>query len=310
MKKQIQVLKHSSLRDSPAASAFVFDYLSIINGPVFVPGTPAGFTISKSFRSDFFTIARVVSGKMKISIDMKEYEMLPGGVFISVPYSLKQISEAEPDCRISGISFTFRMFTDLLINEKIYDVIEFFNSKNFSPLMLDDHETQLYDKLISSITERAVKLASHVYGRELLANSIADFLFELGAISRVKLDITSLNYGRKEDLVMRFSRMAMQYHTQQRNLAFYSDRLFVTSKHLSETVKELTGKTASQIIHELDITEAKRFLIETDLSISEISYELNFSSPAFFSKFFTRLSGESPKDYRKHSFLRPARQEP
>jgi AraC family transcriptional activator of pobA len=56
-----------------------------------------------------------------------------------------------------------------------------------------------------------------------------------------------------------------------------------------------------QVVHEFLIVEAKKYLKHTDYSISEIAYRLNFEDPAYFSRFFSKQTATSPKEYRGKS---------
>lgn len=90
----------------------------------------------------------------------------------------------------------------------------------------------------------------------------------------------------------------MQFRSQ-RNVTAYADQLTLTSKYLTETVKEITRKTAGEIIDDFVILEAKLLLDNPALSISEIADELHFSDQSFFGKYFKRHTGFSPKEYRQ-----------
>lgn len=74
----------------------------------------------------------------------------------------------------------------------------------------------------------------------------------------------------------------------------------MTVRHLSETLKNVLGKTASKIILEFQIKEAKAILLNTDKSISEIATELGFSDSFTFSHFFKQHLSISPSQYRKN----------
>ncbi len=82
------------------------------------------------------------------------------------------------------------------------------------------------------------------------------------------------------------------------SLNFYADQLCVSPKHLSESVKAVTGKSAHQLIAERLLLEAQTLLLQTDLTIGEIAYELKFHDPAHFYKFFTKFAGRSPSQFR------------
>ncbi len=81
-------------------------------------------------------------------------------------------------------------------------------------------------------------------------------------------------------------------------MSFYADKLFVTSKHLSAVLKEISDKTAGEWIDQRVILEAKLLLRSTGLNIQEISAKLNFANQSFFGKYFKHLTGMSPRDYR------------
>ncbi len=95
-----------------------------------------------------------------------------------------------------------------------------------------------------------------------------------------------------------------RYHRQKRFLDFYAERLGVSSKHLSRTVKRHTGIASLDWIEHYTISDAKILLRTTNLSIKEIAARLNFSSQSFFGKYFKKYEGISPKDFRRR--YRPA----
>ena len=79
----------------------------------------------------------------------------------------------------------------------------------------------------------------------------------------------------------------------------YADKMFLTPKHLSTMVKEVSGKTAGEWIDSLVILEAKAMLKSSEQSIQEIADELHFANQSFFGKYFKHHTGFSPKEYRK-----------
>jgi len=78
----------------------------------------------------------------------------------------------------------------------------------------------------------------------------------------------------------------------------YADALAVTPGHLSRVVRAETGLAASKVIEERIIREARRNLSYTNMSISEIAYDLGFIDPAYFSRFFSKSVGISPRKFR------------
>lgn len=96
----------------------------------------------------------------------------------------------------------------------------------------------------------------------------------------------------------RFIRLAQENFRDQRFLDFYAEKMEVTPKHLSRTVKKQTGYTAVEWIERFVILEAKVLLKSSNLNIQQISDELNFRSQSFFGKYFKKFTGMSPKEFR------------
>ena len=81
---------------------------------------------------------------------------------------------------------------------------------------------------------------------------------------------------------------------------YLKHKIHISPQHLSTTVNKITGKTVTDIIAKLVITDAEAKLKSTDLTIQEIAYSLNFPDISFFGKYFKRYTGMSPKQYREN----------
>jgi AraC family transcriptional activator of pobA len=75
--------------------------------------------------------------------------------------------------------------------------------------------------------------------------------------------------------------------------------LNVTPAQLRAASLEVTGKPPVRVLDERILLEAKRTLTYTNMTIAETAYSLGFSDPAYFSRFFSRLAGESAGSFRK-----------
>jgi AraC-like DNA-binding protein len=75
--------------------------------------------------------------------------------------------------------------------------------------------------------------------------------------------------------------------------------LHVTPNYLNKAVKQVTGKTALEQIHEMLILEAKILLKQNEMNVSEIADYLNFENPSYFTRLFKKRTGHTPLDYRK-----------
>lgn len=252
----------------------------------------------KHFRSDFLAMLLITAGKISLRIDLKEYTLEPGNIIIVAPNSVKQILHTSIDARISAVSFTGGFLNEMGMSQKGTDLLEYFTSK-YSPFWkLAKKDIALVISLIKQLQARNSALQSAPFGKELLFHTFSIFLYEMKLLSIKYSQVTSPNLSRKEILVMNFVKLVQQQFRNVRNVQQYANQLFVSPKYLTETVKEITGKNAGEIIDDYVVTEAKILLYDTFLNVSNIADILHFSDQAFFSKFFKRHTGLSPKKYR------------
>ncbi len=85
---------------------------------------------------------------------------------------------------------------------------------------------------------------------------------------------------------------------QERSVSFYADKLHVSAHYLSEVSRELSGNAASYWIEHYTLQEIMLLLCRPDLSLTKIADKLNFSDLSYFSRFFSRHLGISPRTYR------------
>jgi AraC-like DNA-binding protein len=99
-------------------------------------------------------------------------------------------------------------------------------------------------------------------------------------------------------LLRKYIQLINNHYIDKRTVQEYADMLSVTSNYLSQSVKLVSGKNALSYISERLLSEAKSLIQYTDFDITEIAYQLNFSDPANFGKFFKKQVGMSPSEYR------------
>ncbi len=83
------------------------------------------------------------------------------------------------------------------------------------------------------------------------------------------------------------------------NIEQIANKMSVSQRYLSDTLKKETGKTTTEHLHLCLIDEAKNILLKPNKSISEVAYELGFEYPQYFSRLFKKKEGISPTEYRE-----------
>lgn len=109
--------------------------------------------------------------------------------------------------------------------------------------------------------------------------------------------------NRKEEITMKFIQQVRENFTKEKELKFYADRLSISVKYLSNTVRELTHQPPSQIIVDALLNKAKILLLNSKKPIKEIARQLNYSDQYSFGKFFKKHTGASPSYFRKVNTL-------
>ena len=106
-------------------------------------------------------------------------------------------------------------------------------------------------------------------------------------------------------LLRRFERQVDAHLLEHRSVAAHARALAVTPTHLSRVLRSATGQPASRLIEARLMREARRQLAYTSLPVTTIAYTLGFTDPAYFSRVFRRVEGQSPSAFRQR-LLGPA----
>lgn len=100
-------------------------------------------------------------------------------------------------------------------------------------------------------------------------------------------------------LLQKFIQLVNNFYIEKRTIEEYAAMLNVTPNHLSQSIKIASQKNASSFINDRILSEAKSLIKFTELDIAEIAYQLNFSDPSNFGKFFKKYTNQTPLEFRK-----------
>lgn len=140
--------------------------------------------------------------------------------------------------------------------------------------------------------------SNHIFRTELIGRLLQIFLFDMWDIYSREIEnvkassITARTFLRFQELVCRHCK-------QEREVAFYSDKLCITPKYLSEVCRKVSNISASEWISYYMRYELVKMLDDTSMTLVEISDNLAFINPSHFSRYVKRLLGVSPSEYRQ-----------
>lgn len=136
---------------------------------------------------------------------------------------------------------------------------------------------------------------------EMLKNLYALFLMDLSSILSQRTQHGKFG-KRAEDLFMDFIHLLPQHYVHEHGIDFYADALNVTPTYLSRVVRQVSRRTVVEYINRLLLMEAIWLLESTNLSIDEIAERINYADSTTFGRFFFRMKGVTPREYRKSLF--------
>ena len=135
---------------------------------------------------------------------------------------------------------------------------------------------------------------------ELIKSMAQTITYEVLSIYFSKLPIQPMVQTKKDLVFHQFLLSLFRHFRQEREVAFYAELQHLSPRYFSSIIKEKSGNNALQWIVQMVITEAKLLLETSDLSIKEISVQLNFPTQSFFGKYFKQYTGISPKEFREN----------
>ena len=251
--------------------------------------------IDVPYRSNFYAVGVCLRGEAELKANLENYVIKPGSLVVKPAYVIQQWTRRSDDFESLTICFTKEFVADH--NGLNLDKFEFFEStaKHVFPVSAEDLKN-VKDSL--KVLQQKY-YAPHPFRDEILQNLISVLLYEIASIyERLHLSSNSAQ-TRSDQIASEFKKLLNENFTAERNLKFYAAKLLITPKHLTETIKEATGKTAGEWIAEKVTLEAKVLMQNPSLNVEQISYALNFPDQSTFGKFFKNQTGLAPSVYKK-----------
>ena len=236
-------------------------------------------------------------GSSRLDISLQEYEIRANTMAIILPDQIVQQLERSDDFSGMFIAVAKDFMDDVIPTlQKLFPL--FFRIKESPCVQSTDDEVESFREYHSFLWKK-VKLKESQFRKEITKGLLLSLFYEIYTIYQGHTLAESRPKSRKEDLFERFIRAVTADFKVERSVTYYAEKLFLTPKHLSTAVKEVSGKTAGEWIDGLVLLEAKALLKSSEMSIQEISDELHFANQSFFGKYFKHHTGMSPKEYRR-----------
>jgi len=246
----------------------------------------------------FFEIIWFQEGEGVHLVDFNEYPVFPGTVFFISP---GQIHSFDKSHNQEGIVMKIcaDLLNDLNLGESTYIRYNVFNAFDQLPFIkISDNDTMS----LLAITE-AMKAELNEVGslghKDYLSHLISLFILRVQR-NNIQTNTQTLNPVKVSNKTfLSFRRLLEENYRKVHTVKEYATMLHVTSKTLTQYTNECSSYSPLEIINNRIALEARRLLRYSTLSVKEIAFYLGFDDPSYFVKFFKRMIGQSPADYRE-----------
>lgn len=283
--KDINIVRHNEFRFINAEFGFVTSF-SKMETTIFKIGQP--------YRLQEGRIAIITNGRARVLINLIEYIFRPNYISLIAPGSIIQIIETSQDfdAHMMAIEHNF-----LPVSGKEEFFAHFLQRKKNLLLPLTTTEQVQIENFITVMWN---VLQEPVFRKEVIQHLLAGLLYNIEYIAKNKGQSESSPLTHQNDIFQRFISLVNTYSKTERNVSFYADKLCLTPRYLNTVIRQASQQTVMDWINQSIILEAKVLLKHSNRLVYQISDELNFPNPSFFSKFFKRMTGMTPQEYQKN----------
>lgn len=249
-----------------------------------------------SFQFGFIAYFFCRRGRVSFLLNSITRTMTEGDCFIGIGEQLFKLYEVTDDFEGIVILASTQFTQDSIAG--LHTLWPYLMNLLQSPVIhLEDFERDWVERAYSIIRER-ISDTNHRFQREALLSQMRVLYFDIcDALSR-RIPVNEKGLPRSYSIFGNFFSLLGDNYQLERNVNWYSDKLCMTAKYLSEVVKSVSGMTAGEWITQFTIIELKRLLHNSDFSIKEIAAAMNFPNQSYLGKYFKNIVGVSPSDYR------------
>lgn len=253
---------------------------------------------NSAYTTEHVLVMICTTGKIQFDYDGQLTTVHKGELFLGVPGSVVSDYMVSPDfdCKLIAVKPTEVMASRELHTMVINSMLHIKTHPVARLTETDAEDVFAYHDLIC----RRIRLAEHRYKNGEVRSLINAFLLRMVGIMDSGTEVKETESSvRGEQLVEKFVWMVNEDCGRNRLVEYYADRLNITSKYLSTLVRNILGRTPTDVIKVVTMKEIERRLRYTDDSIKQISQAMNFPNTSFFGKYFKQHSGMTPNSYRK-----------
>lgn len=255
-------------------------------------------SVDKPFRPDNPSFIFVKTGSIKLKQHFRDLEISANMFMVTDPQTVYEMISISDDFQSRMVSYKREFISALSLKFNRLITYRYFRQQMNIGVPFEPDELEVVWKSVNFLKYILDSETEMTYKKEIVEHLFSVFCYQMAGIISKEDSNSMSQMSRQEEIVFVFLNDLAQHHTRERSVEFYAQRQSITTRHLSAVVKDITGKSASQIISLIVMNEAKVLLNSSNKPVSEISGILGFSDAYSFSHFFKKHLGESPSQYR------------
>lgn len=256
------------------------------------------FMSSVRMATTFFVLCK--DGEVDITYNQKHYVLKKNSLIVGIPDIVVQInSQSLIDANAMFCKKEFLDGLNVNVNNSLIHILLYI--LNNPILELTAEELSDLQHTFMDLEKFAKTNEEDFFTKEIIASGIRAFIYKVCRIvsCRIKQSEYPRVNTRKYDYFKRFFALLATGYKQHRNVNWYAEQLHLSTKYFTSLIRQVSGRTTVDWINDRVIYEAKNLLLYSEMSITEIAYQLNFPSTSFFSKYFKNIVGINPSEFRK-----------
>lgn len=247
-------------------------------------------------KTDAMLAFHLVCGKMTVLVNMHEVCLGDNDVLNLMPGCVFQIIEVTPGtqvfCMATSEDFFRSVYESLGLKVALTQRYNRYIKRSGNKDALQN-ALAVYLQIKNDLSKPAYPMRKHVIQRYCEIIALRDYEFYVEEQPESTHATT-----RKEEIFGLFLQLLERDFKRERSIHYYATQMCLSPKYLSAVVREISGKHCSQWIDDYVVFEAKALLKQGTLSVKQVSDWLNFPSQSMFGRFFKKVTGLSPKQYK------------
>lgn len=248
-------------------------------------------------RTSAYAICLLSEGELQLESDLFVHKAKAPAIFTIAPSAIRKFTDLGSAYDAQILFFRKEVFLEGQTDISYLDKFDFFEKTGEQVVTLDAELFGQFKSYFELIHQKTTENAPHTSA--IIRSLIYVILNEIDDAHQKQNPIADQETDKNAHILTQFKSLLSEHFIEEREVSFYADKLHLTPKYFSTLIKEVSGKTAGAWINEMLLLEAKVLLQNQKQSIAQIAYDLNFSDPSHFGKFFKKHTGISPKEYRE-----------